>query len=57
MINEVYSTMKIVAKLKNLQLKIENELPDLYEMTSDRRRITQILLNLIGNALKFTRNG
>ena len=57
MINEVYSTMKIVAKLKNPQLKIENELPDLYEMTSDRRRITQILLNLIGNALKFTRNG
>ena len=57
MINEVYLTMNIVAKLKNLQLKIENELPELYEMTSDRRRITQILLNLIGNALKFTRNG
>ena len=57
MINEIYSTMNIVAKLKNIHLKIENELPDLYEMTSDRRRITQILLNLIGNALKFTRNG
>ena len=40
MINEVYSTMNIVAKLKNIHLNIENELPELYEMTSDRRRIT-----------------
>ena len=32
--------MGILAKLKNLILKIKNKLPDEFEITSDRRRIT-----------------
>eukprot|EP00828_Plagiopyla_frontata_P010684 TRINITY_DN1574_c0_g1_i3.p1 TRINITY_DN1574_c0_g1~~TRINITY_DN1574_c0_g1_i3.p1 ORF type:complete len:406 (-),score=54.97 TRINITY_DN1574_c0_g1_i3:120-1337(-) len=57
MINEIFKTMGILAKLKKLKLKIENYLPDEFEITSDRRRVTQVLMNLISNALKFTRSG
>ena len=40
MINEIFKTMGILAKLKKLKLKIENYLPDEFEITSDRRRLT-----------------
>ena len=49
--------MHILANLKNLTLEIDYKLPEEFEITSDKRRITQILMNLISNALKFTRNG
>ena len=39
MVNEVYLTMKILAKLKSISLLIENQLPEEYEIISDRRRI------------------
>lgn len=44
----------LVNKPVNLALDIERNLP---EMVGDKRRITQIMLNLVSNACKFTDTG
>ena len=58
-IDDVIKLMKIQADLKGIELKVDNQLnaetnPSFY---SDFRRIKQVLINLIGNALKFTLTG
>ena len=32
-------------------------MPEDFEITSDRRRIMQVIMNFVSNALKFTRSG
>ena len=39
MVNEIYLTMKILAKLKNIDLIVDNKLPLDFEINSDHRRI------------------
>jgi PAS domain S-box-containing protein len=54
---EVLTLMSIKAKQKNvkLNLTVEDNTPDV--IMSDGLRIRQILVNVVGNALKFTENG
>lgn len=54
---EVHSLMAVRADEKGLSLEVEFEglLPETIE--SDPIRLRQILINLIGNAIKFTRKG
>ncbi len=54
-IKEVILSMEPFAHKKNL--KIETKFPENLLVKSDRRRIKQILINLLNNALKFTEEG
>ncbi len=55
-IEKVVNTIMPLAEKKGLKLSSEIE-PDIGQITSDRRRVEQVLLNLINNAIKFTEKG
>jgi signal transduction histidine kinase/DNA-binding response OmpR family regulator len=56
-VNEAVSLMRVRAREKNLQCEINYLGPIPQTIKSDPTRLRQILLNLIGNAVKFTETG
>jgi signal transduction histidine kinase len=55
-VNGVVNTVESLATEKQLALKVELP-PNLPAGRGDERRISQVLLNLVGNAIKFTDKG
>jgi signal transduction histidine kinase len=55
-VSTVRASLRSIADDKGLELVAEIE-PNLPEAYGDSKRITQCLLNLVGNALKFTNQG
>ena len=53
---EVVRTLDLQARRKGLELTVDVP-PDLSPTMADHRRLRQVLLNLVGNAVKFTAEG
>mgnify|MGYP001026478626 CR=1 FL=1 len=54
-VREVLTTIQPLANEKNLQLSVKEA--EEVQITSDRRRVKQILMNLVSNSVKFTDKG
>ncbi len=57
LIDDLQSVMAVLAEQKHLNLicEVANDVPK--QLVSDRHRLHQILVNLVGNAIKFTHKG
>ena len=56
-VHEVVSLMSVLAKERDIALSFEDDGSTPKEVVSDPTRMRQVLMNLVGNALKFTKVG
>lgn len=57
LIAKVVSGMAVIAERKGVKLRLDWQTPPCGVIESDPTRLRQILLNVVGNALKFTEQG
>ena len=56
-IDDVVSAVKVQAEKKGLRLEVDCQFPLPEKIHTDPARLRQILVNLVGNAVKFTEHG
>jgi len=57
LVNNTISMMRVQAELKGLQLASHISTSTPFRLIGDPHHLRQVLINLIGNAIKFTNNG
>ncbi|MFD0750233.1 ATP-binding protein [Mucilaginibacter calamicampi] len=56
-VEDIFTTMHIHAKKKGIQLEKYNNVPENFCCDGDATRLKQVIMNLLGNAIKFTVKG
>ncbi len=56
-VHDVTDLFCAAAREKNLSLQVDDTLPSQLTILSDQARLRQVLVNLVGNAVKFTSQG
>ena len=57
LISNIYSIFESIALSKNIKIVLNNELQPDFIIKSDKNKLFYILLNIVGNAIKFTHKG